>query len=63
MILVKEVPTTGQFVAVWEYGDVLYSNSYMWEDDYLVEYNEEQDQWLSIYGNDHFKGAVFIVKV
>lgn len=62
MILVKEMPTSGQFVAVWEYGDVLYSNSYMWEDDYLVEYNEEQDQWLSLCSDGHLKAATFIVK-
>lgn len=63
MILVKEMPTSGQFVAVWEYYDVLYSNSYMWEEGNLVEYNEDIDHWLSIYSNDHFKGAIFIVKV
>lgn len=32
MILVKEMPTSGQFVAVWEYEGILNSGDCKWED-------------------------------
>ena len=62
MILVNEMPKSGQFVAVWEYDGTLYSDSYEWEEDYLVEYNEDQDLWLSICSDSHLKTAKFLVK-
>ena len=62
MILVNEMPTSGQFVAVWEYDGKLYGDAYKWEEDYLVEYNEDQDLWLSICSDSHLKAARFLVK-
>ena len=31
MILVKEMPTSGQFVAVWKFRDQIWSDTYKWE--------------------------------
>lgn len=41
MILVKEMPTSGHFVAVWEYGGNVWSNTYYWEEDKLFCYTSE----------------------
>lgn len=38
MILVKEMPTSGQFVAVWEYGGAVWSDTFCWEDNKLLCY-------------------------
>ena len=38
MILVKEMPTSGQFVAVWEYGGNVWSDTFCWEDYNLLCY-------------------------
>lgn len=33
MILVKEMSTSGQFVAVWEFHGRVWSGTYYWDDD------------------------------
>lgn len=60
MILVKEMPTSGQFVAVWAIENGIQSDSYMWENGNLM--------YLSYHGweigvlDDHLKDAVFILQ-
>lgn len=41
MILVNEMPKSGQFVAVWEYGGSIWSDTFCWEDDKLLCYAPE----------------------
>lgn len=36
MILVKEMPTSGQFVAVWEYGGDVWGDTFCWEEEKLL---------------------------
>ena len=44
---VKEMPTSGQFVAVWEYDGNLWSNTMEWkEDGCLYHYEETGDKWI-----------------
>lgn len=52
MKLVTTQPTSGQFVAVWEYNGVLWSDTYMWEDGKLYQYAPDcegsEDEWLEV---------------
>lgn len=45
-VTVKEMPTEGQFVAVWLVGAALFSQTFMWEDDELMAYDFTKDDWL-----------------
>lgn len=45
MILVKEMPTSGQFVAVWEYEGILNSGDCKWEDGKLFWWWHRCDEW------------------
>lgn len=48
MILVKEMPTTGQFVAVWEYGGNIWSNTFCWDEWKLLCYVSDEWEWCTI---------------
>ena len=41
MILVNEIPKSGQFVAVWEYGGTVWSDTYCWDEWKLLVYVED----------------------
>jgi len=41
MILLKEMPTSGQFVAVWEHNNRIWCSTYYWQDGELFEWQEE----------------------
>lgn len=42
MILVNEMPKSGQFVAVWEHNGNIWSGTYYWDDDgELFEWHSE----------------------
>ena len=41
MILVKEMPTDGHFVAVWEHNSRIWSKTYYWCNGELFEWSEE----------------------
>ena len=45
MILVSEMPKSGQFVAVWTNESGIWSDSYIWEDGKVLKYNEVDDNW------------------
>lgn len=45
MILVKEMPTSGQFVAVWEHDGVMKSAHYQWYDGKLFYWWDACDEW------------------
>ena len=45
MIISYEMPSQGQFVAVWFIGDVLYSATLRWECGQLKAYNYSEDSW------------------
>lgn len=45
MILVKEMPTSGQFVAVWEHDGVMKSTRYQWYDGKLFYWWGSCDEW------------------
>lgn len=62
MILVKEMPTSGQFVAVWTDENGIWSDSYMWENGNLMEYISDQDVWDVAHWVDFVKGAVFVLQ-
>lgn len=62
MILVKEMPTSGQFVAVWTDENGIWSDSYMWENGNLMEYISDQDVWDVAHCVDHLKDAVFVLQ-
>lgn len=47
---VNEMPTTGQFVAVWEYNGQIWSGIYDWQDDYFHEYDNHDDDWARLHG-------------
>lgn len=40
-----EMPSGGQFVAVWFVGDALYSATLRWEHGQLKAYNYSEDYW------------------
>lgn len=42
MILVKEMPTTGQFVAVWTGENGIWSDTYKWEGSTLYEWSLQE---------------------
>ena len=62
MILVKEIPTSGQFVVVWTNENGIWSDSYMWENGNLMEYISDQDVWDVAHWVDFVKGAVFVLQ-
>ena len=43
---VKEMPKTGQFIEVNEFGGELWSRVHRWDDDELMTYNGDIDDWL-----------------
>lgn len=45
MIVSYEMPSQGQFVAVWFIGDVPYSATLRWECGQLKAYNYSEDSW------------------
>lgn len=45
MNIVTTMPTSGQFVAVWEYAGVLWSETYRVEGTRLFVYNVEEDDF------------------
>lgn len=64
MILVKEMPKSGQFVAVWEWNHngILNSGAYKWEDDKLFYWWHRCDEWEECSPEDLIKiGAKYIV--
>lgn len=65
MILVKEMPTSGQFVAVWEFNGEVWSDRYQWDKGGLMEYDPDSREWYILYGitdTDHLKDASFILQ-
>lgn len=49
---VKDMPMTGQFVAVYEYNDQLWSGTYSWDEDGLItEYNLDIDDFEPVGGS------------
>ena len=51
MIVSYEMPSEGQFVAVWFIGDAPYSATLRWEYGLLKAYNYSDDSWD--YESDH----------
>ena len=45
MILVNEMPKSGQFVAVWKFKGRIWSDTYKWEDGILYEWSERDGGW------------------
>lgn len=46
MKLVTAQPTTGQFVAVWEYDGEMWSDTYRWDNGDLFMFDAEEDVWV-----------------
>lgn len=62
MKMQSTMPTEGQFVAVWEHNNVLWSATYKWnEDGELLEF--DYDEWLEVGGfhDIHPKEAIYLV--
>jgi hypothetical protein len=43
---VKGMPKSGQFIGVWCYNGVIWSDTYKWEGRFLKEYNNQEDDWV-----------------
>ena len=41
----SEMPEEGQFVAVWEYNGKIWSDTYYWEDDKLLCFSNESEEF------------------
>lgn len=39
------MPTEGQFIQVWGYGGDTWAYTLKWEDDVLLRYNTDDDDW------------------
>lgn len=50
---VQEMPTKGQFVAMWEYDGVLWAHTYKWEGKTLFRYDQGPDEFME--DSDHFE--------
>ena len=47
MKIVDEMPTKGQFIKVWKYGDVLWRDTLTWDGDILFIYVDGEDEgWV-----------------
>ena len=47
MKIVDEMPTEGQFIKVWKYGDVLWCDTLTWDGDILFIYVDGEDEgWV-----------------
>ena len=47
MKIVDEMPTKGQFIKVWKYGDVLWCDTLTWDGDILFIYVDGEDEgWV-----------------
>lgn len=44
--MIAELPTSGQFVAIWFVNDQPFCATLKWEDNQLKQYNEEYDEFL-----------------
>lgn len=38
-------PTSGEFIAIWEYGGSIWSDTFRWEGEELEIYDCSQDEW------------------
>lgn len=47
MKTVKGMPKSGQFIGVWCYNGVIWSDTFKWENGVLKEYNDHEDDWIS----------------
>ena len=59
---VDEMPTSGQFVAVWSYGEKIWSEVYMWKDGDIYAYGNNEGLCITTLKNSykHFKAKYFI---
>jgi hypothetical protein len=48
MIMVTEMPTSGQFATVHEFAGLLWGSTYKWEDDELYCFKEGTDEWVEV---------------
>lgn len=48
MQMTTERPKSGEFIAVWEYGDSIWSDTYHWKGDQLYVYDSSEDDWVDV---------------
>lgn len=51
LVPLREMPEEGQFVAVWSYQDVVWSDTFRWIDGELTQYKEEDDDFHDVEGS------------
>lgn len=44
---VNGMPKSGQFIGVWDYKGVIWSDTYKWQDGVLKEYYDHEDDWVT----------------
>ena len=49
---VSEMPTSGQFVAVWQVNSEPHGYKMLWEDEYLYEVNESTEELYEVFDVD-----------
>lgn len=58
---VDEMPTSGQFVAVWEHDGEMWCETLKWKRDKLFAYSREDDEFGDLVLPSHYKTATFFV--
>ncbi len=53
MNIIKIRPNTGSFLAVWEYMEEVFSAILKWDDNILLEYNTEKNEYEELHPNDY----------
>ena len=62
MVILDEMPISGQFVMVWKFEGSIWSETLKWEDGRLWHYLESIDEWdVYIKCNDLIQDVKFVV--
>lgn len=61
---VNEMPTEGQFVAMWEYNNKIWSDTFRWVDGSLKISSKDGEDWYEhqLYPGDICENAIFYIK-
>ena len=59
---VDEMPTKGQFTAVWIFNNKVWSETYLWVENQLFEYNQGDDDFTTIVPDKFYRQpTIFLV--
>ena len=62
MVILDEMPKTGQFVMIWQHNGVIWSETRKWEDGKLWYFLEGVDEWnIYVDGKNSMNNIKYVV--